>query len=64
MRRLICRLRGHVTRTIMLPEDLFGPYVFSSIECSRCGITLAVGMDQPAQIRRLVELIDELRAKA
>lgn len=29
--RKICSLVGHMERAVMLPEDLFGPYVFSAV---------------------------------
>lgn len=61
MTGVLCRMRGHRERVVMLPEDLFGLYVYSRIECSRCGVTLETGMTPAAQIEHLVTLLDECR---
>lgn len=60
----VCAKVGHAdTRPVMLPEDIFGLYAYSRIECSRCGATLEVGWTDAMQIARLTELLDECRAE-
>lgn len=34
--RLLCRLFGHRMVTWMLPEEDYGLYAFSKIQCGRC----------------------------
>lgn len=60
----LCRAIGHEPQTIMLPEDLFGLYVFSRIECSRCGHVIEVGLSEAEQASRLAEKLRDLRELA
>jgi hypothetical protein len=57
----LCRVIGHEPVTLMLPEDLFGLFVYSRIECSRCDRIIEVGMSPEEQASRLAEKLRDLR---
>jgi len=52
--RFLCWILGHIPRVVVLPEDPFGLYRYSQIECSRCGVTLEEGLSLADQIDTLM----------
>jgi len=61
---VLCRALGHDPVTFMLPEDLFGLYAYSRMECSRCGFVTDVGLSPEDQASRLAEKLRDLRELA
>lgn len=59
MKRLVCRLRGHRERMVMLPEAWFGLYAYDRRDCRRCGTVFEQRSEYPCSCGDVFRDLDE-----